>query len=62
MTGSVSGKTLDLDRTVDIVNTKTPTTPTGIILQAAAPVAGIVLALALLAVVMLSKKRSAARR
>lgn len=62
MTGSVSGKTLDLDRTVDIVNTKTATTPTGIILQAAAPVAGIVLALALLAVVMLSKKRSAARR
>ena len=62
MTGSVSGITLDLDRTVAIVNTKTATTPTGIILQAAAPVAGIVLALALLAVVMLSKKRSAARR
>lgn len=43
-------------------NDKASTVPTGIILQVAAPVAGIVLALALLAVVMLSKKRSAARR
>lgn len=53
----------DTDSTrVVFKNDKASTVPTGIILQVAAPVAGIVLALALLAVVMLSKKRSAARR
>lgn len=57
---TVTDTSLTSDTTVTYTNTKKATTPTGITLQTAAPVMGILLAMSLLAVLYLGKRRESA--
>lgn len=54
---TVSDNNLTADATVTYTNTKNATTPTGVVLNTAAPVMGILLALSLLAVLFIGKRK-----
>ena len=56
-TGEENGKIADAAVTVAYTNTKTTTTPTGILLQYGAPIAGVLLVAGLLAVLFATKRR-----